>query len=144
MVAAKKSWDDIPALDGLSVDWEFEPENPLGKRGHNRMSGADLADLFDRRDMPIKIGIDKTQHTGQIFDLCEGGLGITIGDELPVDKVILVGFFLGKKKIVNRAVVRWSKKSADSFRAGMMFQKMKEEDSSFISGVYASHKIRRY
>jgi hypothetical protein len=140
----KKSWDDIPSLDGLSVDWEFEPENELGKRGHMRISGVDLAHLFSWETMPIKIGMDKRQHNAKIFNLSEGGLAVQVKEELPVDKVVLVGFFLGKKKIVNRAVVRWSSKVESHCLAGMKFQKMKEEDSEYISGVYASHKIRRF
>ncbi len=141
---AKKSWDDIPSLDGLSVDWEFEPDNPLGKRQYMRMTGIQLADLFSKEKMPIKIGSNKREFNGLISDLCEGGLGVDMREELPVDRVVMVGFFLGKKKIVNRAVVRWCSKNEGHFRTGMMFQQMKEEDTQFISGVYASHKIRRF
>lgn len=28
MVKKKPSWDDIPSLNGLEVDREYEPENP--------------------------------------------------------------------------------------------------------------------
>ena len=26
------AWEDIPSLENLEVDWDFEPENALGKR----------------------------------------------------------------------------------------------------------------
>ena len=34
----KKSWDDIPSLGDLKVDWSYEPENPEGRRDSKRLT----------------------------------------------------------------------------------------------------------
>ena len=42
MTKEKQGWDNIPSLEGLSVDWEYEPENAMGKRAKDRMVAKDL------------------------------------------------------------------------------------------------------
>ena len=34
----KQSWEDIPSLDGLEIDWDFKVESPMGKRAHSRLT----------------------------------------------------------------------------------------------------------
>jgi hypothetical protein len=47
MAKEKVNWDDIPSLDGLEVDWQFEPENPLGKRAKVRIANSELYPLLE-------------------------------------------------------------------------------------------------
>jgi len=43
----KKSWDDIPSLDGLTIDWEYKPESSNNKRSFIRIKMEALAKLFE-------------------------------------------------------------------------------------------------
>ena len=42
MANEKTSWDNIPSLDELSVDWSYEAEDPLGKREQVRIFLKDI------------------------------------------------------------------------------------------------------
>ena len=44
-----KSWDEIPSLDDLKVDWDYQPENPNGKRDSKRLTDKELIQLFVER-----------------------------------------------------------------------------------------------
>ena len=37
----KVSWDDIPSIDGLGIDWEYKPETILDKRAFVRLDMGD-------------------------------------------------------------------------------------------------------
>ncbi len=143
MTDEKKKWDDIPSLEGLEIDWEFKPENPLGKRSYERMKNSEVASLFKMKEIPVQVATGKKQFKGRLYDICEGGLAIDAKTELVVKQPVKVGFFLGRKKIISRATVRWTKKIHVGFRIGVMFVKMSQEDSDYIAGVYASKKINR-
>ncbi len=147
----KKSWDDIPPLEGLEVEWDFEPENPLGRRVCERMSGDALASLFKSKkkpvnvvsEIPVHIATMNGQFPGTIFDISEGGLAIDSSSQLAENQMVKVGFFLGQKKIVSKAVVRWVTQIGTVHRSGMMFVDLSQENFAFIAGIYASKKITR-
>jgi hypothetical protein len=55
MVKKKENCNDIPSLDGLEVDWQFEPENPLGKRMWLRIGHVRLCQIFGVKNIPVKV-----------------------------------------------------------------------------------------
>ncbi len=151
MTKEKKDWDDIPSLEGLEVEWDFEPGNPHGKRAFERMKGEELAPLFKMQEIPVEVSANipvrvataKAQFQGIVFDICQGGLGIDSVPELFENQVVKVGFFLGKKKIISKAVVKWAVKKDTFYRSGLMFVELDQEANDFIAGVYASKQFNK-
>ena len=48
----KKSWDDIPSLDGLSVDWDYKAREKVDNRSHSRLDAGSLQQLFETGAIP--------------------------------------------------------------------------------------------
>jgi len=46
----KTSWDDIPSLEGIGVDWEYKPVTTLGKRGFVRLNSEEIHVLFEVKE----------------------------------------------------------------------------------------------
>jgi hypothetical protein len=66
----KKKWDDIPSLAGLEMDWEYQPENPHGKRLHARLDAQEMARLFDGQRILVKVATGEATFTGSLYDIC--------------------------------------------------------------------------
>ncbi len=144
MDRAKKNWDKIPSLEGLEVEWDYQPDSALGKRTHVRMTTRSLASLINMHTIPIKIATIEQTFTARLHDLGVGGVAINSKQELQVRQPIKIGFYLGKKKIISQAEVRWVKKFSTSYRIGLMFVNLKEESEKYIAGLYSSKKIAHY
>lgn len=138
----KKQWDDIPSLEGLQVDWKYQPENPLGKRSFVRLSDKDLLKMFDGRRIPVNIATTETNYTGSLLDLGEGGLAVNLSIALAEKQVIKVGFFLGKQKIISRAQVRYVRQCGQEYITGIMFVNLDAASREFIAGIYASRVLK--
>ncbi len=141
-MSTKKSWDDIPTLEGLEVDWKFESVNPLGKRSHARMKSNDVTFLIEDKNIPIKIVTTRGQLSGFMHDLSEGGVGIDLNIKLLSNQTVKVGFVLGRMRIICKAIVKWVRAWEDGFRIGVMFVNLKHQDSEYISGLYSAQKIK--
>ena len=138
----KKQWDDIPSLEGLQVDWQYQPENPLGKRSFVRMSDRELLKMFDGQHIPVKIATTKTNFIGSLLDICEGGLAVNLPVALAENQAIRVGFHLGMKKIISRAQVRYIRQCGQGYITGIMFVHLDTESREFIAGIYASRVLK--
>ena len=55
-------WDSLSSLEGLGIDWDFEPDNPLGKRAYARLSEKDVCHLFQVENIPVRL-VTKTLNT---------------------------------------------------------------------------------
>ncbi|NNK96090.1 MAG: PilZ domain-containing protein [Desulfobacterales bacterium] len=141
-MSEEKSWDDIPSLDGLDVDWDFETENPLGKRKHSRMTKEELSALFEKKTISVKIVTEKFNTMGTLIDLSEGGIAVGMRRELLNDQKVRIGFFLGEQQIASRAIVRQVKRTNDGYKIGMHFHDIKDEYFRYIAGVYASKVLK--
>ena len=106
MTKEKVNWDDIPSLDGLEVDWQFEPENPLGKRAWLRIANVELFQSLEVKNIAVKVVAKNFDGKGALVDLAQSGLGILLDTKLAESEQVKVGLFLGKQKILSRAVVR--------------------------------------
>ena len=138
----KKSWDDIPTLNGLSMDWAYKPENPLGKRSFVRMQKKELADLFEVQEIPVKIATSTGTFSGKLLDISQGGMGLSLSTMLNENVPLKVGLFLGKEKIISKAMVKWARKKGGGYVAGVMFDGLVKESSQYIAGIYASKILR--
>ncbi len=143
MSKEEKSWDDIPSLSGLEVDWDFSPENPLGKRKYIRMNEDELTTLFEVKVVSVRVATEIFNATGSLNDISEGGISINLKKDLAVNQRVKVGFFLGKQKIISRAIVRRATRIKNCYSIGLQFQDLSEKYSRFIAGIYGSKILKR-
>jgi len=138
MTKEKTSWDDIPSLEGLEVDWQFEPENPLGKRAWVRMESCDLYSLLGVKSIPVKVVSKNFEGQGYLTDIAKSGLAVLLDTQLSQNQQTKIGFFLGKQKIVSRAIVRNVRDQQSRYRTGMELVDLAKEYESFIVGLISS------
>jgi hypothetical protein len=117
----KVNWDDIPSLEGLEVDWQFEPENPLGRREWVRIVKNDLHPLLEVKNIPVKVVSRNFDEKGYLIDIAKNGMAV-----------------LGKHKVLSRAVIRNIFDEKGRFRTGMEFVDLNKEYESFIVGLISS------
>ncbi len=120
MSEKKASWDDIPSLDDLKVDWEFEPENPLGKRAHERMIATELHSVLEVKNIPVKVVANDFEGKGYLADLTPAGLAVKLDSRLEKEKPLMVGFFLGQQKIVSKVKVKNVQETDGKYKIGMV------------------------
>ena len=143
MSEKKASWDDIPSLEDLKVDWEFEPENPLGKRAHARMKDTELYSVLDVKSIPVKVVAKDFEGKGYLVNLTAAGLAVNLESRLDKEKPLMVGFFLGQQKIVSKVRVKNVLEAGGKYKTGMVFENLSEEYADFITGISAA-KISDY
>jgi len=138
----KPSWDDIPSLDEVGVDWEFKPTTLLGKRAFIRVKIEDLAKLFSTSKILVKVATVKQTYNGHLFDISPGGLSLILPVSLKENQLLKVGFYLGSIKILSKAIVRYSRKIEDQYATGIQFVDLNSESAEYINGLYASKILR--
>ena len=138
MTAENTSWENIPSLENLTIDWEFEPENALGKRAWVRIDSSDLRSFLTAENIPVKVITRNFDKSGQLVDLSVGGLAVHLTTKLTDGQLIKVGFFLGRQKIISRAVVRNICSVKEKYRVGMEFVDLEKDTSSNIAGIISS------
>jgi hypothetical protein len=134
----KVNWDDIPSLEGLEVDWQFEPENPLGRREWVRIVKNDLHPLLEVKNIPVKVVSRNFDEKGYLIDIAKNGMAVLLKTQLVVNQQVKIGFFLGKHKVLSRAVIRNIFDEKGRFRTGMEFVDLNKEYESFIVGLISS------
>lgn len=138
MTKEKTKWDEIPSLQGLEVDWEYKPENPLGKRAWVRMADNDLLSILGVKRIPIKVVSKNFDETGLLLDLAQGGLAVLLNTKLAVGQAVKLGFFLGKHKVVSRAVIRNIRNQEGGQRTGIEFVELDKESEIYITGIISA------
>jgi hypothetical protein len=138
----KTAWDDIPSLEGLDVDWDYEPDSPLGKRADVRLSGEDIDRLFAGSRVAVVVATSRATWSGQLLDLSVGGIGVSLPEMLAIDQPVKVGFFLGRVKIVAKAIARHCRPSGKKFTVGLMFVALDEPYAEQIRQLYVSKMFR--
>lgn len=141
----KKSWEDIPSLDGLKVDWEFEPENPLGKRSYARLETKELHQLFEAKEIPVKLHSESGQVLGTLLNLSQGGVCLTVKvGTYRVSQAVKLGFYLGPQQVVSKGIIRNVRQEGQGVIIGIEFIGLSPAIQEYISGVYSSVKTKRY
>jgi c-di-GMP-binding flagellar brake protein YcgR len=141
MSEEKKGWDDIPSLEGLQMDWDYTGENPLGKRKFQRMDNGDVRSIFEVKAIPVRVATGDFTIDGTLNDISGGGLALILKRALAVGQRVKLGFFLGRQKIVSQAIVRQCAPITSAYKVGFEFHNIKEEDSQYINGLYASKAL---
>lgn len=134
----KTKWDDIPSLQGLEVDWEYVPDNPLGKRVWMRMADRDLLAVLGVERIPIKVVSKYFDETGYLVDLAQGGLAVLLNAQLAVGQAVKLGFFLGKHKVISKALIRNVRSMEGKQRTGIEFVELAKESETFITGLISA------
>ncbi len=138
----KKTWDDIPSVEDLAVDWDYEPENVLGKRLYVRLERKDLFSLLGKKSIPVKLVSTDKEINGIVSDISQAGVALFAKNSFAVGERVKVGFFLERKKIISRAVVRNVVVVEEAYRIGLEFVNLGEESLEFIrSLVYSNAHI---
>lgn len=143
MEMKKLIWEDIPSLDGLEVDWEYEPENPLGQRTLARMANKDLFFLFAVKSISVKVMARSYDKTGYLLDISKKGLAVLLPARLDREQPVKVGFFLGDKKVVSRAIVRNISEVEGKYRTGMEFVDLEKNLETYIIGLSAAKGFQK-
>jgi hypothetical protein len=138
----KASWAEIPSLEDLQIDWDYQPENPLGKRSSVRLLKKDLQDMFEVDHVPVKIVSSKFDGKSSLIDISTNGLAVLLDIKFKVGTLLRLGFFLGRHKIISRGIVRNSSGIEGDYRIGIEFVDLEKEHTSFIACLNSS-KIYR-
>lgn len=134
----KKSWDDIPSIEGLEVDWQYEPESTLGKRAWPRMNERDLLALFDAQSLPVQVAAKNFDGLGTLVDVGQSGMAVLLDTRLALSEPVKIAFLLGRQKVVSRAVIKNVGNGHNGHRIGMEFMDFKPEYQSYIAGLVST------
>lgn len=126
------SWDKIPSIPNLTVDWDYEPEHSLGKRMWKRLIQKDLHRLFGVKHTPVKMITAQSEMRGRLVDISQKGLGIIFDGALEEGANGKIGFHLGKETIVSQAVTKNSVRVAGNHRVGMEFIGLPQKIEEYI------------
>ncbi|MDD2463999.1 MAG: PilZ domain-containing protein [Desulfobulbus sp.] len=139
----KKLWEDIPSLEGLSVEWDYAPESARDQRMHVRLAMPVVGKLIDVAEIVVKMATSKATYEGRLIDISEGGLAIRLPVALATDLPVKVGLILGQTKIIARAQVRHVQAEEGGFVTGLQFVGLSAENAQYISGLYAAKVLSR-
>jgi hypothetical protein len=134
----KKSWDDIPSLEGLGMDWDYSPTTANNKRASIRMPEKSLAQLVESKEILARLAAEGQTYTVRVLDVSECGMAVTLPVALAVDLVVTVGFFLGQRKIITKGRIRHIRQTDDGFIAGLAFLHLEKDHAQFIRELYAA------
>ena len=136
------SWDDIPSIEGLGVDWNFEPDNPLGNRAYERLTIKDLNILFQTKKFPVRLVTEKRETRALLVDISQGGVSLHVKDaNWEKKQLVKLGFFLGRQKIISKGRIRNVREEQGRVLLGIEFVGLPEEKHGFLSSLYSSIKI---
>jgi hypothetical protein len=137
----KKSWDDIPSLEGLDMDWDYSPTTASNKRISVRMPAKSLAQLFESKEILARLAVEGQSYTGRVVDVSEGGMAVAMPVALAADLVVTVGFFLGQRKIIAKARIRHVRQTDEGFITGLALLQLDKENAEFIRELYAAQVL---
>ena len=137
-MSAKKTGDDIPSLDGLTVDWDYAAQAKTDNRSHVRLDAGSLDHLFETGAIPAKLAIAGQTLEARMVDLSRGGAALSIEIPLEIGQPVKAGFLLGPAKILARGTVRHVKKEGDRYLVGIRFEVLNEGSADYIAGLYAA------
>ena len=139
----KRSWVEIPSLEGLKVDWEHQPESAMDRRASVRMSMKALAKLFATKEMHVQVFVPGQMHTARLRDLSEGGLSLELLVRQAPGARIQVGVFLGQRKVIASVEVCHVREVDNVFVTGVRFLGLNKETTLFIRELYAALVLSR-
>ena len=138
----KMNWDAIPSLEGLEIDWEYSIRKGADKRAYVRLNLDDIGQLFEAREIAVKVATVQQMHSGVLLDISTGGMAAQLAVALEVNQQVKVGFFLGTVRIVAKGQVRHVQRHGNGYKIGIQFVDLDTASRDFIGGLYASKVLR--
>ena len=138
MTKSKTDWNEIPSIEGLGVDWAYEPENPLGKREMVRVASKDLRTILGVKKIPVKVVGKNGEGKGYLVDIAINGIAVLLDTRFAEGQPVKLGLFLGKQKVLSRAIVRCVIDQGGGSRTVMVFVDLEEEYRAHIDGLISS------
>jgi hypothetical protein len=138
----KKSWDDIPSLEGLEMEWDYKTESSRNRRASPRLEMGAVAGLFGVEEIRIKIATATQTYTARLLDLNEGGLCLEMPVALELHVPVRVGFFLGQMKIVSKGQVRHVSRKGDRYATGVKLIDLDKDSAAYLRELHAAQVFR--
>ena len=135
---SERKWDNIPSIVGVEIDWEYSPENPLGRRKYSRIVNLDLHKLLGMDKIPVRLVSTASNSTGQLLDISQKGLAVLVKKEMQVGTPVKVGLFLARHKVISKGVIKSCSQLKDEFRIGLEFMGLQKEHLEYIVGINSS------
>ena len=143
MSSDNPSWENIPSIEDLEIDWEFEPENSMGKRVYSRLTIDDLRQLLDYQDFPVKLVSERDQCVAFLVDISQSGICLrTIFSHFEDSELVKFGFILGEHKVISRGRIKHIRKENEWTVLGIEFVGLAGENENFIGQLYSSAKFK--
>ena len=139
----KPNWENIPSLDGLEIDWGYEPENPMGNRAYPRLTVQVLSLLFKKKDIPVKLVTERHQCIASLVDVSQGG--VCLKAKLPdLGESELVKWRSSGAKIFSssKGRVKHVRKEKDWNICGIEFVGLSDDNHDYLAGLYTSIKLK--
>lgn len=138
MTDKKNSWDEIPSIEDIGVEWDYKPESALGAREWPRIENSYLCTQLQVEKVPIKIASNDWESKGYVLDIGKQGVGLLAAKNIDPGAIIKIGLILGKVKILSRAIVRNCSNLDQRYRIGAEFIDLKETSKEYIASLVAS------
>ena len=139
----KPSWEDVPSLDGLEIDWDFKPKSKEGKRNYTRLTLEDISSLFKKEKVPVKLVSQRGQSIAFLVDVSQGGVCLRTKEEgLRDPQLVKLGFFLGNQKVISKGRIKHVRQEGDWNFLGIEFVGLTGDSLEYISGLYSTLKLR--
>jgi len=139
----KANWGDMSSLDGLEMDWVFEPENPPGKRAYTRLTKKDLYPLFKKTDIPVKLVTNNGEYITYLVEISPGGLCVEVKEsKFYESQLVQIGLFLGQEKVISNGRIKYVRSDNDPMLLGIEFVGLSGDVYGIIADLYASLKLK--
>jgi len=141
MEEEKANWSDISFLEGLEMDWGYEPDNPQGKRAYSRLSVKDLYPLFKKEDIPVKLVTQSSEIIANLVDISQGGVCVKVKQtDLRESQLVKIGFVLGSQKVISQGRVKYVRSENDYLLLGLEFVGLSGPDHEYLASLYTSFR----
>lgn len=138
----KIDWDSIPSLEGLEVDWEYNARKDQDNRVYVRLNLEDLWQLFEMREIKVKVATAQQVYDAMLSDISTGGAAVILAVSLHANQPLKLGFVLSSMRIVTKGIVRHVQPLKSGYKIGIQFIDLDTEAHDFIGGLYASKIFR--
>ena len=112
------------------------------KRAFVRLDLDDIGQLFEAREIAVKVATPHLMHNGTLLDISTGGVAVQLSAALEVNQPVKLGFVLGNMRIVAKGQVRHVQRLGSGFKSGIQFVDLDVASRHFIGGLYASKVFR--
>ncbi|MGD9948477.1 MAG: PilZ domain-containing protein [Desulfobulbus sp.] len=138
----KVSWDTIPSLEGLGVDWDYGTRNEQDRRAFIRLNLEEVGQLFEVREVKVKVATVQRVHSGTLLDISSGGAAVKLSVSLEIREPLKIGFILNAIRIVTKGQVRHVASIGGEYKIGVQFVDLEKVAQDFIGSLYASTVFR--